>query len=120
MSVTMLSAIDRAANECGKLRLGQSLQTQDQTRFQAGYDEVYDDLETEGLATWSSTGAMPNNVAPWVIWLVAHNCAGTYGVSLARFNRIVGHTGLNGERAKRELRKILQPPHSSEEPVMDY
>lgn len=120
MSLTMLAAIDRAANECGVLRLGQSLQTNDQTRFQSGYDEVHADLETEGLATFSSTAAIPNNLAPWVVWLVAQNCAGTYGVSGERYNRILLHSGPNGERGKREIRKLIQPPHSSEDPAVDY
>ena len=120
MAQTKAQIVDRAAQECGKLRLGQSLQTQDQTRFEAAYDEVYGELENEGLAVWLSTASVPTKLAKLMVFLVAHNVSGTYGISGARFERIVLITGAEDEKAYRQMKKIITPPHSSEDENVDY
>lgn len=69
---------DRAANDLGMLRLGQSLQNQDKVRIETAYDEVYEQLKEEGLATWASDGSIPTKLVPHVAILIAHNCLNTY------------------------------------------
>lgn len=99
--------------DLGLLRLGQSLQNQDDVRITAAIDECYADLKEEGLATWASTAAYPANVVPHVVALAAMNCAESYGVSDSRFTRIQVKAAV----AKREIRKMVAPSWESlEEP----
>jgi len=111
---------DRAATELGRLRLGQSLQHQDKVRIEDAYSEVYEDLKDEGLNIWPSDGNVPDSLVPYVSGLMALNCANTYGVSNERFQRIVAVTGVDGERAKREIRRLVNPQHESLEDPSDY
>ena len=107
---------DRAANDLGLLRLGQSLQSQDTTRIESAYAEVYADLKTEGLNVWASTGTCPTELTPHVAALIADNCLNTYGVSPARYQRIKIAAG----RAKPEIRRLVTPRFESVEDATDY
>jgi hypothetical protein len=111
---------DRAANDLGLLRLNQSLQAQDVTRIDAGYDEVYAALKKLGLATWASTAAVPAELVPHVVALVADNCLNTYGVSIDRFKRIKLAAGTDGETAKRAIRELIQPDYASAGDAVDF
>lgn len=120
MAKTKSEIRDRAATELGRLKLGQALQYQDATRIEAAYDEVYEDLKSEGLNTWASTGSVPDELVPFVSGLVALRCTNTYGVSQERFQRIVSVTGLDGNQAKREIRRLVHPPYESMEEPTDF
>lgn len=120
MAKTKAEIRDRAANELGKLRLGQSLQHPDKVRIESAYDEVYADLQNEGLNTWALTGKVPDKLVPYVSTLVALHCANTYGLSQARFQRIVAMTGPRGELAKREIRRLVTPAYEGVEDPTDY
>lgn len=120
MAKTKAEVRDRAASELGRLRLGQSLQHQDKTRIEAAYDEVYADLKVEGLNTWASDASVPDELVPFMSGLVALRCVNTYGVSPERFQRIVAVTGVDGERAKREIRRLVTPRYESAEEPTDF
>jgi hypothetical protein len=111
---------DRAANDLGILRLGQSLQDQDKTRIESAYSEVYAALKKDGIATWASTGAVPDELVPHVAALVAHNCLNTYPASPERYQRIMNAAGMNGAIAKREIRKMVAPDYASPDLPTDY
>lgn len=103
----------RAASDLGLLRLGQALQSQDDTRISSGYDEVYEDLKDEGLAIWASDAEVPTKLVPHVIALVALNCTETYSISEARYKRIVFKTGTDGELSRKAIRKLITPEYES-------
>ena len=113
---TKTEVIERAATDLGILRLGQSLQSQDDARIEAGYNEVYQGLEEQGLAIWTTTGEVPTNLVPYVVALVANNCAPSYSVSDKRFQRI----SFSNINALREIKRIVAPEYESVEPVTDY
>lgn len=107
---------DRAAQDLGRLRVGQSLQDQDKVRIEAAYDEVYDQLKEEGLNTWASDGDCPDAVAPHLAALVADNCLNTYGAPPERYQRIK----LAAAVAIREIRRHVTPEWESLEDPTDY
>ena len=111
---------NRAANELGVLRLGQSLQSQDVTRIESAYDELYEELKEDGLATWPSTGSVPSKLVNYVAFLVALRCSTTYGISENRQARIEKVTGVDGQKALREIRKFITPKYTSRENARDY
>ncbi len=116
----MANVVNRAANDLGLLRLGQSLQSQDQTRIEEAYNEVYAQLKEEGLANWASTDNVPNEILPYVACLMADNCLSTYAVSDSRYQRIKVEAGPEGEAAKRAIRKYVTPEYESTDEPTDY
>ncbi len=113
---TIAEVRDRAANDLGMLRLGQSLQSQDSTRITTAYNEVYQQLKTDGLATWTSTGAIPTELVPHVVAMVAENCLNTYGVSAERYQRIK----LAVAAAEKQLPRLINNSGISEDAAVDY
>lgn len=85
---TVAELRDRAAQDLGVLRLGQTLQAQDATRISQAYDEVYETLSRSGYATWAKAGEIPDEMTMHVSALVADNCLLTYSVPETRYNRI--------------------------------
>ncbi len=107
---------DRAAQDLGILQLGQALQSQDATRIESAYDEVYAQLKKDGLAVWASSGNTPDEITPHVSALVAENCAGVYGLSSERFQRVV----FAASKGKREIRKYATQDFVSQDEATDY
>lgn len=98
---------NRALEELGKLRKGQSAKPADSTDVQNSYNEVYAVLKQLGVATWTSTAAIPAEVTPHVVALVAFNRA--TGVSAQRYARLQGLASV----AIPGIRALTTPPHES-------
>ena len=116
MSKTKAEIRDRAGNDLGILPLNGSLQSQDVTRIESAYDEIYAQLKKDGVAVWASTANVPNELVPYVVALVADDCLNTYGVSEARYIRIKSEA-LN---AKREISKYTATDYESQDGATDY
>lgn len=121
MSKTKSEVRDRAASDyLGLLRFGQSLQPQDDTRISAAYDEVYEQLKKDGLATWASTASVPAQIVPFMVVLVAQNCQGGFGISAARKAEILLDAGENGENARTQIRKLASQDYASQDEPVDF
>lgn len=113
---TQAETRDLAGNELGMLRLGQSLQAQDATRIETARTQVYAQLKKDGHAIWASTAAIPDELVPHVVALIAENCLGTYGVSTERYQRIKSSAVV----ARREIPKLTAPDYVSQDSATDY
>jgi hypothetical protein len=115
--VTTVPEIKRQALELlGRLRLGQDYQTQDNVAMQKSYDEVYASMREMGLATWTSTGDVPDELTPPIVALTAWNRIDVYGVSDSRYKRIAIRAG----EATRTIRLFVTPEYESLEEPTDY
>ena len=115
--MTTVPEIKRQSLELlGRLRLGQSFQTQDDVAMQKSYDEVYASLKELGVATWTSTGSVPDELTPPVVALVAWNRIDVYGVSDSRYQRIAAKAGV----AIDTLKQFTTPAHESLEEPTDF
>jgi len=113
---TVAEVKKRALQLLGITRINQAAQSQDDTRIATAYTEVYEDLKEEGLATWASTGTIPDGVVPHLVALMAFNAVDEYGVSTERYQRIVGRV----IPATKEIRKLTTPKYESLEESTDY
>ena len=117
MAVTKSEIRDRVASDyLGILQLGQSLQSQDDTRITQAYNEIYEYLKTKGIASWSSTGSVPNDLAPYMTALIAKNCYMTYGVSRDRAARIL----TDASTAEQTIRELVTVDGVSAEDPTNY
>lgn len=103
----------RALEELGVVQIGQGAESQHDSRINAAYNEVYSDLKAEGIATWSYSGYIPNEVTYHLVNLVAMNAINSFSVSNDRYQRIMAATGPDGERAKRQIRAAVTPDYES-------
>lgn len=98
----------------GKKALDQQATHQQKVDIEQSIDEIYADLQTDRLLTWSTTGSVPNDVLPHVKALVAFNRAD--GLSVERYSRILSKASI----AKREIKKIVSPEHDSVDNPTDF
>lgn len=113
---TVAEVKKRALQLLGRAVIGQGVQSQHDTRIGTAYTEVYADLKTEGIATWAEAGTIPDDVSPHLVALMAFNAVDEYGVSNARYQRIVARS----IPAKREIRAIVTPDYESLHEPDDY
>jgi len=106
----------RAGMLLGIVSQPESLRAEHDALFVEIYDEVYDDLDREGLAEWSKAGAVPDSVAPHVAALMAFSAAVPLKISGEQFNRVLALRNV----AKPEIRKIVLPDFESLERPVDY
>ena len=116
MASTKNEVRDLVAGDLGILPLGQSLEAQDSARILKAIDHIYADLKVEGLATWASTGSVPDEVTPYYTTLIAESLLLTYSVSPERANKLIA--GASG--AKRNIRALVKPEYLSGDNTKDY
>lgn len=112
--MTVAEIVKRTAYLLGILRVGQALPEDKRARIEEAYNETYDQLETESINTWG--GTIPIRVAPHVAAIMALNCCDDFGVSPARYQRIVAKANI----ALREIRKHTTHDYESLTSVEDY
>lgn len=100
----------------GLIPVGQAARDPDRVQVEDYYTRIYADLLSGGLATWVSTGPVPDEVAPHVAALMALQGTETYGVSPARYQRIIGKASV----ARREIRRLVRPRHEGLTDPTDY
>lgn len=112
--MTKAEIIKRAAYLLGILRIGQALPADKNLRLDEAYEEVYDQLNSENIAIWDTE--VPDRIVPHVVALMALNACDDFGVSPARYQRIVGKANV----ALREIRKHTQPEYVSNDDPEDF
>jgi hypothetical protein len=100
--------------------VGQSLQPHHDTRMGEAYDEVYAMLQVKQLATWDSSGEMPDEITPHFVVLMAYNKRNIVGISDTLYQRIQVDAGRDGETAVRHIRNAITPSYSTEDEATDY
>lgn len=100
----------------GRLKIGQSPRDQDKVFVETAYDEFYQELKSDGLATWASDGAVPSEVTRQVVALIAIRLSNDFGISNARYTRIK----VESDGAMRDLRKFVTPKYESLEEPDDF
>ena len=112
--MTQAEIILRTAYLLGILRIGQALQEDKRMRIEEAYTETYAQLNTESINTWGAD--IPDEVVPHVVSIMALNCCDDFGVSAARYQRIVAKANI----ALREIRKHTTPDYESLTSVEDF
>lgn len=117
---TKAEAQQRAAEMLKVVAIGQGVDSQIDTRLGEAYDEVYARLQMEGLAVWLSSAAMPDEITPHFVALMAENKMGQIPVSEKTMAEILRRTGNDGEIAIGMIRKYVNSAYEDNEPITDY
>lgn len=115
MSLTKAQVRDRASELLGFNPIRQPLDSNIASRIEQSYDIVYALLKNEGVAVWASTEGVPDEVAPFVIDLVAFDSL-SLGTSSERIQIISAKL----PAALPSIRKYTTPHYQSQEDEKDY
>jgi len=116
MSLTKQEIRERVGYRLALTPVGQALQDQAKVRIDQAYIEVHADLTNDALATWGIDDEVPDELVRHVVALAAWTCTDTYGISGERYARLAADTA----NAKPEIRRLIQPYHTSEVENEDY
>lgn len=104
----------RALQELGVLATGEDANAADGAIVDQKYAALYEMLVTEGLVTWSVDDEIPEFAEQPMIWMTAHLCAGSFGVSPQKKSELEQLGALNllpakggPSLAERQLRRQL-------------
>lgn len=110
----------RVGEDLGLVPVGQALESQDQTRIDATYGEVYARLAEKGLAAWASTGEVPERLVPNVCLMMEEKLLTSYSVPESRYLRIKQDAGEDGKLALARLAELVVQEYESLDGVADY
>lgn len=109
---------DETLIQLGVIELGAAAadDSDNDSRMDAAYDEVFDWLKDKGLDTWSTSGTIPSKIKPHLVALMAENALDTYHVPAEKFQRIT----LVANKARRDLPGLSMPDYESLDNPKDY
>lgn len=98
----------------GRKVVGQAASNKDQVDIEQAIDEVYVDLQSDKIMTWSTTGDVPTGVVPHVKALAGYRRSS--GLSTERYQRVLSDASI----AKREIKRIIAPYHEPLDEPTDF
>lgn len=115
-----MATLEEVKKEAGML-LGivaeqDSLRAEDDSLLNRTYNQIYDELDNEGIAEWSQSGEIPDRVMPHVAALMAFSAAPKKSISEPKYNRILALRNV----AKPEIRRLIIPKTQSVQKPVDY
>lgn len=110
----------RVGEDLSLVPVGQTLESQDQARIDATFDEVYERLKEKGLATWASTADVPTKLVPYFVLLMEEKLLTSYSVPESRYVRIKSDAGLDGALAMAQLAELAVPDYDSTANEVDF
>lgn len=110
----------RVGEELAIVPVGQALESQDQARIDATYDETYERLKHKGLATWASDAEVPTELVPYVCAMMQEKLTTAYSVPETRLVRIKSEAGPNGEAALANISELVVPEYEDTQPATDF
>lgn len=120
MALTIPELIQRVGEDLALVPIGQSLESQDFSRVQSCYNEVYQRINKAGYATWSSVGDIPDAAVPYVAIIMQEKLLTSYSVSEIRYNRIKQDAGPNGKVALLNLAEATLADYESVDDETSY
>lgn len=107
----------RVGEDLGLVPIGQALESQDDARIEATYNEMYARVKEKGLASWTAAGDVPDRVMPYFCLLIEEKLLTSYSVPESRNIRIKNDAGEDGEKAMLALAEMtIQEYESTDEP----
>lgn len=120
MSKTPEEVRQQVGEDLGLVPIGQSLESQDQARIDAAYDQVYDRLKEKGLAAWAPTGNIPDRYVPYLCLLIEQKLLISYSIPESRYVRISTEAGADGGEAMKQIASLVVQEYESTDSVADY
>lgn len=103
----------RVGEDLGLVPVGQALESQDQSRIDTTFDEVYGRLKEKGLAAWASTAEVPSEVVPYYVLMMLEKLLTSYSVPESRYLRIKNDAGDDGDKALSNISELTTPEYES-------
>lgn len=76
--------------------------------MEACYEELYEELQADGLVEWASDASIPGRYVGVVGDIMAIYRQDKYPMPPERFNAIAARVGLDGEKGKNSIRRLMR------------
>lgn len=116
MSKTKAQVKEHCADILGIKPVGQDIQQPASLALDKYWDATYDELKSENLNIFSSSGPIPDKLYHHYAMLMAQKGAVAFSVPDARYQRI----NFEAQRAIREFRKFAVERYESVEQIVDF
>ena len=103
---TIAQVATEALERLGVTPVGATDATTNATDMTRAYDELYLELQQDGLTTWASDAAVPSEYISVVSDLMALSRAGKFPPPPEKLNIIIAHVGVDGEKGKNKIRRL--------------
>lgn len=113
MATTTEQVRQQVGEELGLVPVGQTLESQDQSRIDNTYAQAYAYLKEKGIVGWAAAGDIPDKYIPYLTLLMESMLLIAYSVPEARFNRITLAAGPNGDNAVAKIAMLTVQEYSS-------
>lgn len=110
----------QVGEDLGLVPIGQNLESQDQARIDAAYDQAYARLKTRGLAAWAATGDVPADIVPYFCLLMEEKLLTSYSVPESRNIRIKTDAGSDGSIALMKIAELVIQEYDSTDSDTDF
>lgn len=110
----------RVGEDLGLVPIGQILESHDQIRIDATFDEIFQRLKEKGLAAWASTAEVPTKLVPYFCLLMEERLLTSYSVPESRYLRIKNDAGENGNTALAKIAELVIQEHESTDGITDF
>lgn len=97
-----------ALEKMGVKPVSQSASPADSDDLEACYEELYEELEVDGLVEWASDAVVPGRYVGVISDIMAIYRAGKYDIPADIFNKIAARVGLDGEQGKNKIRRLMR------------
>ena len=110
----------QVGEDLGLVPIGQTLESQDQTRIDNTFTSMYNLLKNKGLAAWAVASEVPEELVPDFCLLMEERLLISYSVPENRFLRIKSSAGDGGVLAIARIADLVTPPYVSTDDPVDY
>lgn len=109
--MTKTQIADEALERLGVKPIGQTSNTDENADLQAAYDELYAELEADGLVYWGAAESVPERYVSTIANLMAYTRLHKYPPPATILTMITAETGNDGEKGKNKLRRLIKANH---------
>ena len=103
---TKTEVVTETLERMGATAIGATPATADSTDLGNAYDEVYFELEADGLTTWAFDASVPQKYVDILSDMMGIRRASKYGVPEEKLRMMIANVGADGERGKGKIRRF--------------
>lgn len=97
-----------ALEKMGVKPVSQTADTDDSSDLEACYENLYEELQVDGLVSWASTSNVPALYVEVISDIMAVYRSDKYDVPVENLNKIVARVGVDGEKGKNKIRRLME------------
>ena len=97
----------KALEVMGVKPVGQSASSDDSSDLEECYENLYEELQADGLVEWASDANVPAKYVEPIANLMGLYRSGQYDLPAENLRRIIDFVGVDGEKGKNKISRLM-------------